>query len=561
MDAEIIRSLHDEFQSFSQEELEEALQQARIEIQDELGKLNQKLFYVINNLSFLYKIFFAEYYQIFKKEKVIRRPKNPKSKSTESDFHFSIESSPRTEMESDRIDSEDEDKLSSIIENSLPLKHSTKLNQFGNKNSKNKMMNIQFQNETHGNNENEIQHKNTKRLNYSLALIQKIFNDIFTSIDVNKNYQPKDLVEQERSKRRLKDFTSRLSRMVYQTKQNYTSLKYSITKSSFSKKYVSNTEDKVAQLFVSIKNLLSSYLNFIPLSGGKLFPGILTDVLETILDIGNLAASLGFSISSLPSNVRRLEELMSSSNNRQDLVNIDILDRLARETFGEPKTVNKSKKYASKKLSSKPTVIKPRPNKIFQARTNLARMRRMETISDTDSKLTVPDGSYLSNKTSNQNDIMERSRSDKPSNAKSDLYCGKLKSEKSELTDLEVIKQRLHNLELLASTNNTEQQDFITSNPSHKNYNTDLYYLINRLEIIETDFDIISKKYNFQDTKSPFKSVFKLRLNEEQIRSRPKKEMPKITTNSKEYSSQLLKDIVDRITNEILDSDLDNIYK
>ena len=41
MDAEIIRSLHQEFQSFSQEELEQALQQARIEIQDELGKLIQ----------------------------------------------------------------------------------------------------------------------------------------------------------------------------------------------------------------------------------------------------------------------------------------------------------------------------------------------------------------------------------------------------------------------------------------------------------------------------------------------------------------------------------------
>ena len=91
MDAEIIRSLHDEFQSFSQEELEEALQQARIEIQDELGKLNQKLCYVMQCFQGLCKPKIdkkqsQKQSRIFKKQRKIQRKIKVFIKNTEKSF-------------------------------------------------------------------------------------------------------------------------------------------------------------------------------------------------------------------------------------------------------------------------------------------------------------------------------------------------------------------------------------------------------------------------------------------------------------------------------------------
>ena len=46
-------------------------------------------------------MFLSESYQIYKEEKVITRPKNPKRKSPESDFHLSNAAFDTTEIESD----------------------------------------------------------------------------------------------------------------------------------------------------------------------------------------------------------------------------------------------------------------------------------------------------------------------------------------------------------------------------------------------------------------------------------------------------------------------------
>ena len=389
------------------------------------------------------------------------------------------------------------------------------------------------------------------RLEYSLTLIDKTFDDIFTAIDVNKNYLAKDAIEQERAKKRVKDFSCRLGRLLYQTRQNYTSLKNQTIKSSFAGRSAApGAESKLAQLFVSVRNMLTSYLHYIPLSGGELFPSIISDILEIILDIGNLTSSLGFQTRNLPQHVRRLEQLYSS---KQDSVNVEILNELARNTFGKPKNKPQTQrgKKSPRKLSSKQSVIKPKPTKIFQARTNLARMRRMESVVEEDSRNTVSEmSSFVAEKSVNQ------------SNRGVDQVDKKLSRPRQ--ADVDLIRKRLHNLELLASaphtndiSNETKESINNAFNPSHDN----LKYLINRIEAIESDFDLIAAKYDLRSKSqqfSPFKSRYTLRGKQSFESFLPKREA-QTEARDAVYSRSLVEGIVNKITDEILSSDLTNI--
>ena len=318
---------------------------------------------------------------------------------------------------------------------------------------------------------------NRKRLNYALNLISKTFDDIFSSIEVNKNYEPRDLVEKERTKKRLKDFNCRVSRMLYQAKQDFTTLRNRVNKAKFSNEALSDSSDKLSQLFLSIKNLLVSYLHYIPLSGGDIFPGVLTNILHLVLDVGNLSASMGYSTNDLSENVRKLEHLSSSRTMKQDAVNIQILNQLAKQTLGKP--VNRT---PQKKPNKSSVEIKPKSNKIFQARTNLARLKRIKSAEDTDSKHLVPE-------------ITSFETSDEKIKTVSKEI---IKRQDKSSYDLYSIRKRLHNLELLAIAPNPPDNYQVETYKSKDEslVHSDLNYLINRLEIIESDFDLIATKYN-----------------------------------------------------------------
>ena len=325
-------------------------------------------------------------------------------------------------------------------------------------------------------NEDSNETLNKKRLNYALNMISKTFNDIFSSIEVNKNYEPKDLVEKERTKKRLKDFNSRVSRMLYQAKQDYTALRNRHNKATFANVPLPDSSDKLSQLFLNIKNLLVSYLHFIPLSGGDIFPGVLTNILHLVLDVGNLSASMGFSTNDLPENVKKLEQL-SSRTEKPDVINIQILNQLAKQTLGKP-----TKRISQKSPSKASAVIKPKSNNIFQARTNLARLKRIKSAEDTDNKQLLPE----------INSFQSFDKNNKPSS--------KVIENRTDESgyDLYSIRKRLHNLELLAIAPSQPENYQVEDYKSRKDsiQQSELNYLINRLEIIESDFDLIAAKYN-----------------------------------------------------------------
>ena len=397
------------------------------------------------------------------------------------------------------------------------------------------------------------------RLDYSLNLIEATFNDIFVAIEVNSNYQPTDVVEEERSRKRVKDFTCRIGRMLYQTKQNYVTLKTAVTKAGFENKTAPQIDEKLAQLFVSSKSLLGSYLHFIPLSGGQMFPSIISDVLNIILDIGNLTASLGFSTRNLSGNIRKLEQIFSRQSDK-DSIGRDILNRLVNTSNPrKPKQIKSPKK----KTVMKQSVIKPKPNKIFQARTNLARMRRMESINETDSERTV--SQYKSSDLEKQQVSKTRSREREfsGSNLLNNIAENKCKTEN---LDMNVIKRRLHNLELLASTQDNTEQSKTVSHRTEKSLiepteTADLKFLINRLEIMESDFDLMATKYNLNRSLPgfhAFEQIKKRSLDLENIfpQSKTTSSLPDENKRTGSYSREVVETIVNKITDEMISKDL-----
>ena len=401
---------------------------------------------------------------------------------------------------------------------------------------------------------------NRKRLEYSLNVMDKAFSDIFTAIQVNANYQPKDVIEEERSRKRLTDFNCRLGRMLYQTKQNYLSLRTAVTKASFASKSTANVEDKLAALFVSAKGLLLSYLHFIPLSGGRIFPKILADLIEVILDIGNLTASLGFSTRNLSSNLRKLEQLASKGKN-EDTESRHVLNQLARNTFGKPGP-GQQRKATRKPPAARPqSVIKPRPNKIFQARSSLARQRRQDSIiaeaeeeADARTSVTSPPP-----------------RGERPAmnvcGGGGDVTNADTVNRNINSSDLDIIKRRLHNLELVAAHADTPGQDTHQENSLNGARNSSeaasLELLVSRLEIMEADFATIATKYNLHNRKHwesiPLRN--KIKLEKENIsellhlRNLPLNP-PTKSKNIGSYTKDILEGIVNKMTDEILATDL-----
>ena len=175
----------------------------------------------------------------------------------------------------------------------------------------------------------------------------------------------------------------------------------------------------------------------------------------------------------------------------------------------------------------------------------------MKSVVEEDSRNTVSEmSSFVAEKSVNQ------------SNRGVDQVDKKLSRPRQ--ADVDLIRKRLHNLELLASaphtndiSNETKESINNAFNPSHDN----LKYLINRIEAIESDFDLIAAKYDLRSKSqqfSPFKSRYSLTGKQSFESFLPKKEAQ---TDARDavYSRSLVEGIVNKITDEILSSDLTNI--
>ena len=484
-EARLLETFREEFQSFSKSDLEAAVREARRDIEQELQQ-----------------------YQIYQTREVITKHQRNVSGFQET-----------------QIDSSDDDGdvgVSSVT-------------------------NVSEESESVSENIAAEVKEEKSRLSYSLDQLEKIFGDILKSLNVNKNYVAKDSLETERAKKRVKDFTARFGRSLYQTKQNYICLKNVLLRSELSGQAPPvQVSDRLAQLYVSSRSLLSSYLHYIPLSGGHLFPSVLSDALDLILDIGNLTVSAGFSTNNLAGQVRELEELMTERGHGPDIVKLDVLNSLARSTFGKSEQTRPARARKSPRgpaAASGRSIIKPRTNKIFQQRTNIARLRRMKDIEQRDAESDWTAGMASQQKRDDRNALREQLQSSKPQQTPGDMKN---------------ILRRLHNLEVIASTD-PEMPDKISNRATNPS-STDLDFLVSRLEVIESDFDMIALKY--RDKLKP-KQKFSTRydLNDVKFFSSPLKHKKEAVLGQREKENSRvaldkIEAIVNKVTDEILADDL-----
>ena len=275
----------------------------------------------------------------------------------------------------------------------------------------------------------------------------------------------------------------------------------------------------------------------------------------------------GFSTNNLASGIRELESLMSEERRRQlpDATKLEILNNLAETTFGPPDETKVRRRSPRKAGSAHQVSIKPRGNKIFQQRTNLARQRRMKDIEQRNKEKLFPPPPPPNTDFTMEPHVTpanRRSLVDDRKTLRDQLLSSKHQQTPRDMTN---ILRRLHNLELIASSDSTgvvaelESAGPRTGAQSLSQCNSnDLNFLINRLEIIESDFDLIATKY--KDRLRP-RPKFSSRCTLEDVKyfSDPLRPLKEANVECEE-SSGLAKDrieaIVHKITDEILADDL-----
>jgi len=376
--------------------------------------------------------------------------------------------------------------------------------------------------------------RTSDRITACLTQIEQTFDNIFAAISVNrKHYLPTNPLEQEKVTKRTREFVTRFGRSLYQAKQQYLSLRHAVTKQSLSQGGGSSQSQhlpKLVQLLRCCLQLLLSYLHHVPLSGGCYFPAIINDSLETLLDVGNLAADLQVATGPLAGNIRRLEEMFCQSVEEANQVleagqaGLGVFNNLARDMFGPPspkKTLAKPKMRGA--VSGTP---KPRGNKLLQARTNMARMKRMK-----DAEHEQKGNTFGSEKPNDPAATTPRRRvtaiNEMPEpivENRSTITYEQVNRSQPEVGDLRRILRRLHNLELLTLNQSSEKvyeaqappiikemmEEYPSSAEPEKDDQTQhdliqtktratLEMADKRLKIIQNDFDVIAKKYGLDN--------------------------------------------------------------
>jgi len=470
------------------------------------------------------------------------------------------------------------------------------------------------------------------RVDHCLKQMDSAFTDIFNAIEVSALMGgPKDALEQKRDGKRASEFSSRFGRNLYQTRQTLQTLTGLSEKFRLSGRELSHPShfNKLVQLLQSCRQLLNSYSHFIPMSGAKehLYPSVLLDALEVILDVGSLAADFGVRTGELCNNIRHLEELASSSKNKTlDPGRAALLNNLAHSILGPPTRqastmVSKSEqknrdefpRNSRKRTSS---VLRPRGNRLLQARTNLARLKRMQGLEkDTQREwndprdlsgigeelshfpavhqspvMNIPTlGSITSDPISSKRPcVLDSSRSVKTLNSEwkksvvdeDNLSLSNIRSpdlSRMQSPDLAKILKRVHNLELLASRDNGAKVHYDPNEVGPQSREDkiseevpsidEVDHLLNRLQIINSDFDILTEKYQSSERGNPTRTFHDRGLGphfmqpEKLYNSSRAGSQPDVTNGPKPgnmfsvMTESLLEDIVYRVSSDILKED------
>lgn len=211
----------------------------------------------------------------------------------------------------------------------------------------------------------------------NLVQIEETFSGVFFNLlKVSKNpldFIPDGEMELDKILRRRRDFTSRLLRSIFETKQQLNVLRSNLLKLELHPESVQAENlsiQRLSSVLKCVNAMLRVYQFHILHSGGKLYSRAIAEMLEVAESVFSLTDLLGFKVSNLRKDSKRLESFSSTltkemktkfkemidegsiarDETRPDL---DLVRTLAREKFGtpEPKTGTKP---VSKTKSAKP---------------------------------------------------------------------------------------------------------------------------------------------------------------------------------------------------------------
>ena len=361
-----------------------------------------------------------------------------------------------------------------------------------------------------------------KRMERGMASLEAILKDIMEAVKVMALITPVDATEAAAVGKRESEFAARFRRLSYQLRRAIATFK-----SLRLKLRLKGQDDdegvcqNMLQVLSSSRLLLTTYLRYIPLSGGRVFPAVVGESMPILNQALVEAKALEVDCSAVEVLLSQLKIMLLQENEEETPVkdnrqneSVDDVDKspkkssrlfeeLARNTFGPPLG-------ASQQLSKDKTTPKPRGTKLLQARTNMARSRRMSAdfLGKSDRKSI---GTRRSPSSSRSNSSTQPLSIPVPQSSRSSPQESRVQNNfeiESFNGSVETgsVLSRLHNLEILASKQSSESFSHDTRLPVNWENNRpervvneekenfrDLGMMVARIEIIKSDFDVVAQ--------------------------------------------------------------------
>ena len=191
------------------------------------------------------------------------------------------------------------------------------------------------------------------RLERGFSSLEAILKDIIEAVKVAVLITPLDKNEAAAIGKRAKDFSARFRRVSYQLKRTIATYKNSRLQVKLKGQADNETViQKMLQILSSARLLLTTYLRYIPLSGGQVRPPVVQETLPMLNQAFNLTSASGVDSSRAKQLLRNLEVLLEQNKEMKDSGqaqrtggDIDessnvsnLFEQLARSTFGPPLT-------------------------------------------------------------------------------------------------------------------------------------------------------------------------------------------------------------------------------
>ena len=360
-----------------------------------------------------------------------------------------------------------------------------------------------------------------KRMERGMASLEAILKDIMEAVKVMALITPVDATEAAAVGKRESEFAARFRRLSYQLRRAIATFK-----SLRLKLRLKGQDDdegvcqNMLQVLSSSRLLLTTYLRYIPLSGGRVFPAVVGESMPILNQALVEAKALEVDCSAVEVLLSQLKIMLLQENEEETPVkdnrqneSVDevakspkkssrLFEELARNTFGPP--------LGASQQSSKVKKIKPRGTKLLQARTNIARSRRMsaEFLGKSDRKSINTRRSPSSSRSNSSTQplsipVPQSSRSSPQESRVQNNF--EIESFNGSVETGSVLS-RLHNLEILASKQSSESFSHDTRHPANWENNRpervvneekenfrDLGMMVARIEIIKSDFDVVAQ--------------------------------------------------------------------